>query len=95
MDERLGHASGSCHDATQHGVVNYLTVKPLLYQHRAHSSPAKSGHVLFYASGLTIRSTVSIAEVTSQLEQAETAAFQDNAEHIKRVASVLILSVSS
>ena len=29
--------------------------------------PAKSGHVLFYASGLTIRSTVSIAEVTSQL----------------------------
>ena len=27
-DERLGHASGSCHDATQHGVVNYFTVKP-------------------------------------------------------------------
>ena len=47
------------------------------------------------ASGLTIGSTVSIAEVTSQLEQAETAVFQKNAEHIKRVASVLILSVAS
>ena len=47
------------------------------------------------ASGLAIGSTVSIAEVTSQLERAETAVFQKNAEHIKRVASVLILSVAS
>ena len=47
------------------------------------------------ASSFTIGSTVSIAEVTSQLEQAETAAFQENAEHIKRVASVQNRSVAS
>ena len=79
------------------GVVNYLTGKP-------YCTNIVLIHLKFLpnlamcssdASGLTIGSTVSIAEVTSQLEQAETAVFQKNAEHIKRVASVLILSVAS
>ena len=78
-------------------MVNYLTVK-------SYCTNIVLIHLKFLPnlamcsstpSGLTIRTTVSIAEVTSQLEQAETAAFQENAEHIKRVASVLILSVAS
>ena len=79
------------------GVVKYLTVKPyctnivLIHLNFLPNLATCSSD----ASGLTIGSTVSIAEVTSQLEQAETAAFQENAEHIKRVASVQILSVAS
>ena len=79
------------------GVVKYLTVKPnctntvLIHLNFLPSLATCSSD----ASGLTIGSNVSIAEVISQLEQAETAAFQKNAEHIKRVASVQIRSVAS
>ena len=72
------------------GVVKYLTVKPyctnivLIYLNFLPNLATCSSD----ASGLTIGSTLSIAEVTSQLEQAKTAAFQENAKHIKRVASV-------
>ena len=78
-------------------VVKYLTVKPyctntvLIHLNFLPSLATCSSD----ASGLTIGSTVSIAVFISQLEQAETAAFQEYAEHIKRVASVQIRSVAS
>ena len=78
-------------------VVKYLTVKPyctntvLIHLNFLPNLATCSSD----ASGLTIGSNVSIAKVTSQLEQAKTAASQEYAEHIKRVASVQIRSVAS
>ena len=78
-------------------VVKYLTVKTyctntvLIHLNCLPNLTTCSSH----ASGLTIGSNVSTAKVTSQLEQAKTAASQKYAEHIKRVASVQIRSVAS
>jgi len=79
------------------GVVKYLT-----------ANPSRTNTVLIDlnflpslstctsdASGLSVGAVVSIAEVITQLEKVGTPAFQEYAEHIKRVASVQIRSVAS
>jgi len=83
------------------GVVKYLTLNPTNSDMVVNKVfidlnllPTLSTSIADH-TGLTLGSTVSIAEMITQLEKVATPAFTTYAEHIKRVASVQIRSISS